>query len=337
MDHMKQPLVSVIIPTYNRAGMIAMAVSSVLAQTYRGIEVIVVDDGSIDDTPAVLNDFGARIRVIRQSNAGPSVARNRGAGEARGEYLAFLDSDDEWLPEKIERQVRLMECAGPDVCCCVTNCELEDSSGRPTTSFELAGLAAAPEAGYLLNPAEILTTRFLLYNQVVMIRAAVFQDVGGFHKDLWQLEDHHLALRLAIRGQWAVVGTPQVVKHEQHDSLGRPARIQPLKHLDAVERVFSLFLSQDGAAMSEKVRTAAVRKRAMIRSLHAAHQRAAATNPVTRGIGSLQLFLQTRLYSVLRRSPLWPRPLFSTADATSFNSISEKQCPKPNKSELNLT
>lgn len=319
MDHMKQPLVSVIIPTYNRAGTIAKAVSSVLAQTYREIEVIIVDDGSTDDTPAVLDGYGTRIRVIRQSNAGPSAARNRGAAEARGEYLAFLDSDDEWLPEKIERQVRLMECGGSDVCCCVTNCELEDSSGRRTTSFELAGLAGAPEAGYLLNPGEILTTRFLLYNQVVMIPMAVFQNVGGFHKDLWQLEDHHLALRLAIRGEWAVVGTTQVVKHEQNDSLGRPARDQPLKHLDAVERVFSLFLLQDSAAMSEQVRTAAMRKRAMIRSLRAAHQRAAATNPVVRRIGSLQLFLQTRLYSVLRRSPLWPRPLFSTADTVSAN------------------
>ena len=314
---MKQPLVSVIIPTYNRADTIGKAVSSVLAQTYREIEIIIIDDGSTDDTPAVLAGFGARIRVLRQSNAGPSAARNGGAAEARGEYLAFLDSDDEWLPEKIERQVRLMECGNPDVCCCVTNCELEDSSGRQTTSFELAGLAGAPEAGYLLNPGAILTTRFLLYNQVVMIRAAVFQDIGGFHKDLWQLEDHHLALRLAIRGEWAVVGTPQVVKHEQHDSLGRPARDQPLKHLDAVERVYSLFLSQDGAVMSEQVRTAAMRKRAMIRSLRAAHQRASATNPVMRRIGSFQLFLQTRLYSVLRRSPLWPRPLFSTAVTVS--------------------
>ncbi len=324
MDRLKQPLISVVIPTYNRAGTITKAVSSALAQTYREIEVIIVDDGSTDETPAALAEFGNRIRVIRQNNTGPSTARNRGAAEARGEYLAFLDSDDVWLPEKLERQVQLMICRGPEVCCCVTNCKLADSSGRWTTSFELAGLAGAPEAGYLLNPGEILATRFLLYNQVVMIRAAAFRSIGGFHKDLWQLEDYHLALRLAIRGEWAVVGTPQVVKQEQHDSLGRSARDEPIKHLDAVETVFSLFLSQDSTVMSERVRMKVVRKRAMIRSLRAGHQRTASTNPVMRCIGSLQLFLQTRFYAALRRSPLWPQPRFSPADKFSAHPITNR-------------
>lgn len=313
MEHMKQPLVSVIIPTYNRAGTIGKAVSSALEQSYPATEVIIVDDGSTDDTAAALAAFGDRIRVIRQANAGPSAARNRGAAGAHGEYIAFLDSDDVWLPGKLERQVLLLEARGPEVCCCVTNCELEDSSGRRTTSFQLAGLAGAPDEGYLLNPGEIVATRFLLFNQVVMIRAAAFRDVGGFHPDLWLLEDHHLALRLAIRGQWALVGTPQVVKHEEHDSLGRPARDEPLKHLDAVERVFSLFLAQDGGKMGGRVRTEALRKRAMIRALRSAHRRAAAANPLTRRIGSIELFLQSGFHSALRRSPLWPRPRFAPA------------------------
>lgn len=321
---MKQPLVSVVIPTYNRAGIIAKAVSSVLTQTYREIEVIIVDDGSTDDTSAALAEFGERIRVIRQSNAGPSAARNRGAAVARGEYLAFLDSDDIWLPGKIERQVQLMEFVGPEVCCCVTDCEVQNSSGKWTTSFELAGLSSAPEAGYLLNPGEILATRFLLYNQVVMIRSAVFQSIGGFHQNLWQLEDHHLALRMAIRGVWAVVSDPQVVKQEQHDSLGRQVRDETIKHLDAVEKVFSLFLTQDGAVMSKRVRKEAVRKRAMIRSLRAAHQRAASAEPLKRHIASLQLFLQTLLYSALRRSPLWPQPRFTSAAEFSVNPESNQ-------------
>lgn len=337
MDHLKQPLVSVVIPTYNRAGMIAKAVSSALAQTYHRIEVIIVDDGSTDDTPAILAGFGTRIRVIRQSNAGPSAARNAGAFVARGEYIAFLDSDDVWLEGKIERQVRLMECGGPEACCCVTNCELEDSSGRRTTSFELAGLSEAPESGYLLNPGDILATRFLLFNQVVMIRATAFRDIGGYHKDLWLLEDYHLALRLAIRGVWAVVGSPQVVKIEQLDSLGRPVRDEPLKHLDAVESVLSLFLSQDGAVMSERVRTEAARKRVMIRSLRAAHRRAVAANPLTRHIGSLQLFFQSRFYSALRRSPMWPRPIFSPADTLSANQNLTCNDPELEKPELNYS
>ena len=99
------PKVSVIIPTYNRSLSVREAIESVLAQTYRDFELIVVDDGSADNTPSVLGSFGERIRGIRQANAGVSAARNAGIRAAKGEWVAFLDSDDLWVPQKLERQM----------------------------------------------------------------------------------------------------------------------------------------------------------------------------------------------------------------------------------------
>src|SRR4051812_26873537 len=97
-------LVSVIIPTYNRANVVSEAVESVLNQTYSKVELIVVDDGSTDDTLEKLRRFGNTITVITQENAGPSAARNAGIANARGDLIAFLDSDDLWLPTNLERQ-----------------------------------------------------------------------------------------------------------------------------------------------------------------------------------------------------------------------------------------
>ena len=101
-------LVSVVIPTYNYARFVGRAVDSVLAQTYSPLECVVVDDGSADDTPQVLSRYGDRIHAIRQENRGLSAARNTGIGAARGEYVALLDSDDYFRPDKIAKQVALI-------------------------------------------------------------------------------------------------------------------------------------------------------------------------------------------------------------------------------------
>ncbi len=101
-------LVSVIVPTFNRAALCKRAVESVLSQTYRNLEVIVVDDGSVDDTRAKLAGLDERVKYLWQSNAGVSSARNRGIESAQGEFLAFLDSDDSWLPWKLESQLAVL-------------------------------------------------------------------------------------------------------------------------------------------------------------------------------------------------------------------------------------
>lgn len=105
---MNAPLVSVIIPTYNRSALLCEAIDSVLAQSYRNTEIIVIDDGSIDDTTAAVQKYGDRIRYTRRPNAGVNVARNLGLKQARGEFVALLDSDDLWAPYKLELQVALL-------------------------------------------------------------------------------------------------------------------------------------------------------------------------------------------------------------------------------------
>ena len=103
------PRVSVIIPSFNRAHCIAGSVESVLAQSFQDLEVIVVDDGSTDNTQEVLARFGNRIRVIRQDNGGVSAARNAGMRAARASWIAFQDSDDMWRPEKLQAQIECLE------------------------------------------------------------------------------------------------------------------------------------------------------------------------------------------------------------------------------------
>src|SRR5436190_1570422 len=99
------PQVSVIVPAFNAGRTISAALASVFAQTYRDFEVIVVDDGSTDDTAARIAEWGDRVLYVRQPNGGPARARNTGIGRSRGRLVAFLDADDVWLPEKLERQV----------------------------------------------------------------------------------------------------------------------------------------------------------------------------------------------------------------------------------------
>ncbi len=213
-------LVSAIIPTYNRARTIERAVNSVLGQSWQPIEVIVVDDGSTDQTTDILARYGDRIRLIRQKNEGPSAARNAGIKAARGQIISFLDSDDSWLPDKVERQVKLLQATeSQGVACCVCNARMEFLSGT-RYSFATASLHPRHEEGIWSNPAEILITRFLFFNQVVAVRRTALEETGYFRPGI--MEDYDLALRLSLVGPWAFIADPLVVWYEQKgDNLSR--------------------------------------------------------------------------------------------------------------------
>lgn len=122
-------LVSVIIPSYNRSRLVCLAVESALAQTHPAVEIIVVDDGSTDDTPSQLATFGDHIRILRQVNSGVCAARNNGMAAANGEFIAFLDSDDRWLPWKIAAQVAAFRVV-PDLQLTWTDAAIIDLTGR---------------------------------------------------------------------------------------------------------------------------------------------------------------------------------------------------------------
>lgn len=113
-------LVTCVIPVFNGEKYLAEAIDSVLSQTHSVIEIVVVDDGSTDSTPEILKNFGAAVRSVRQENAGPAAARNRGIEQAKGEYIAFLDADDLWLAEKTAVQLlRFEDLPGPSTCTCL--------------------------------------------------------------------------------------------------------------------------------------------------------------------------------------------------------------------------
>jgi glycosyltransferase involved in cell wall biosynthesis len=229
-------LVSVIIPTYNRARTIERAVNSVFAQTWKEIEIIVVDDGSTDQTAEVLKAYGGKIRVIQQPNGGASAARNTGIKAATGEIISFLDSDDEWLPEKTERQAGLLQrTASFGVKCCVCNATMLFGTGT-ITSFAAAGLHPKLREGIWTNPAEVLTTNFLFFNQVVAIRREALEQCGYFREDLRIMEDYDLALRLSTTGPWAYIAEPLVVWHEDAGS----GLSRNVNQLDLCRRVFKI-------------------------------------------------------------------------------------------------
>jgi glycosyltransferase involved in cell wall biosynthesis len=213
-------LVSTIIPTYNRARDVLVAIRSALAQTYQAQEVIVVDDGSTDDTEAVIaRAFGGRVRYLRQANAGVSAARNAGMAAARGHYIALLDSDDEWQPEKLAAQVEFLD-AHPTYGMVLTDFHRMDSQRRDREVVHRRD--AIPEDGNVLrwvvrNPS--------LAPSTAMFTRAVYEQIGGFDPSLPTAEDIDFHLRVALRYPIGVVErslTRYMIGHE--DGLSALAR-----------------------------------------------------------------------------------------------------------------
>ncbi len=207
------PKVSVIIPTYNRAGYIVKTLESVFAQTYTDYEVIVVDDGSTDDTEEVLKPYYDRIIYIRKENGGQGSARNVGIKLAKGEYVAFLDSDDLWLPEKLEIQVKFMD-DNPEVGLVFSDFVVfyEDDTGCliEMRKVHLQGKELTFQSLFHRNFIPTLT---------VLVRKSCIDDVGLFDesRELIVGEDYEMWLRIAMRYRLAHV--PEVLaKYRHHDN-----------------------------------------------------------------------------------------------------------------------
>ena len=230
----KPPAVSVIIPTYNRWPMVADAIESVLAQSYSSFEVIVVDDGSTDGTRDQLSKFGSKIRLIAQQRRGVAAARNLGVGVAKAGYIAFLDSDDLWLPKKLEIQAAFMNAKGVEIC------QTEEIWIRN-------GVRVNPKAKHQKPSGDIFRRSLelcLVSPSAVMMTKALFEETGGFDESFPVCEDYDLWLRVSVASPVSLIPAPLVVKCGGHaDQLSRSTWGMDRYRIAALEKLLQSGLS----------------------------------------------------------------------------------------------
>ncbi|MGW8207976.1 MAG: glycosyltransferase family 2 protein, partial [Syntrophobacteria bacterium] len=222
------PQVSVIIATYNRAAMVTEAVESVLAQEKTDFELIVVDDGSTDETEARLSIFGSRLKYYQQENAGVSAARNRGLEFSTAPLVAFLDSDDLWLPSKLHLQHNYM-MEHPEVHICQTE-EIWWRNGRQVN----------PKKHHRKPSGDIFRRSLhlcLVSPSAVMLKASLLEKVGHFDEDLPAAEDYDLWLRVSVEHPVPLLPHPLVIKRGgQSDQLSARSGIDRYR-IKALEKL----------------------------------------------------------------------------------------------------
>lgn len=191
--------VCAVIPAFNAEAYIGPAIDSVLSQSVPVSEIIVVDDGSKDGTCAVVEKYGSRVRLLRQKNQGPSAARNLGVNESATDFVAFLDADDMWHPEKIERQLEMLTGSPGAVLCYTGLLNFSDVEGweRPTKPLPLAELRKELR---LRNPRIVPSS--------VLVPREAFLKTGGFDKALKGSEDWDFAIAMLELGKFCVVEDP---------------------------------------------------------------------------------------------------------------------------------
>ncbi len=219
---MSQPEISIIVPTYNRCDSTINAIESILSQTYQNFEIIIVDDGSADNTGAELQQqFGNQIRYIFQPNRGPSAARNTGLRAAQHDWVAFLDSDDIWLPDKLAHQVPLIQKKGVVLCYCNAG---SLSRASQESLFSMIGLDVNQDQAIIGNPLELIIqgSMGILTPACICSKAAVSK-AGGFDERLRVGEDTLLWTRLAFEGSFAITSKVLVLRGDtnQADQLTR--------------------------------------------------------------------------------------------------------------------
>jgi glycosyltransferase involved in cell wall biosynthesis len=202
--------VSVVIPTYNRAKLLAEALASVKAQTRPPLEIIVVDDGSTDGTRALLEAMGEKVRPIFQANHGAAAARNRGIEAARGDWIAFLDSDDLWEPRKLEAQARAL-AADPTCRLAIVDSRAVDLEGRP--------IPRRPRSLHAGTVTAALFRSTFVHTPAVLVEAALLRALGGFDPTLRVAEDYDLWLRASLHTPFALVSEPLFIRRVHAGSL----------------------------------------------------------------------------------------------------------------------
>lgn len=225
------PLFSVIIPTHNRAWCLGRAIDSVLAQDFADFELIVVDDGSNDQTPALLMGYGDRLSVIRQDNRGVSAARNAGIRAASGELIAFLDSDDQWLASKLSVQAAFFQ-DNPEAMICQTQ-----------ETWVRNGVRVNPGRRHLKRAGDIFTDSLalcLVSPSAVAMRRRLFDVVGLFDENLPVCEDYDLWLRVSCRHPVHLIDQALVIRHGGHaDQLSARSR-QDKCRIESLKKILAM-------------------------------------------------------------------------------------------------
>lgn len=208
------PSISIVIPAYNSAKFLPEVIQSVLKQTYQNWELLVIDDGSTDNTATLVNNYcqqDPRIRLISKKNGGVSSARNLGVELATSELIAFLDSDDLWLPDKLSVHIEYMN-NHPEVGVSFARVELIDPQGKSTGKLT-ANLVDN------LQPYTFFYTNPTVTTSNVVVRKSVFQSSGGFDKTIKYSEDIDLLFRIAFQSDWKIEGIDQtLIQYRLHSS-----------------------------------------------------------------------------------------------------------------------
>jgi glycosyltransferase involved in cell wall biosynthesis len=218
------PEVSVIIPSYNAGRYLADAVDSVLNQSFRDLEVLIVDDGSTDDTESVARCYGPPVRYIRQLNAGVAAARNRGIKESRGRYVAFLDADDTWHRDKLEAQVKALR-ENPSHRACYTAFTTVNANLAPLNVTRSSRRAAALED--LLLRGNVIGSICS-----VVCERSLFETVGHFDPSLSQCADWDMWVRMSAHTEFLYLDVPLVTYRQHATNMSRNA---PLLERDSVQ------------------------------------------------------------------------------------------------------
>lgn len=227
---MPDALVSGIVPVFNGAREVTRALDSILAQAHRPLEVIVVDDGSTDETGAVIAAYGEHVRYIRQENAGPAAARNRGIRAARGELVAFLDQDDRWHPHKLAHQLAAF-AANPSLDACVGHVESVWDDDTPRQADQ-------PRAGVV--PGYVTGT--------LLARRDVFDRVGLFDADLWFVDSLEWFSRATDAGITIAVLPEVLLYHRVHGgNLSRRGEDSRAEALRVIKRTLDRRRAADAA------------------------------------------------------------------------------------------
>jgi glycosyltransferase involved in cell wall biosynthesis len=231
------PEISVIITTYNRANYLKEAIISVLNQTYQDFEIIVVDDGSKDNTPQVIQSItDPRIKYISQKNQGVGAARNTGTLASAGKMVALLDADDLWLPEKLELQIKALE-SSPQAS--IVYCDMYffglSEIGLPITFFQLLNWPA-PRG----NVLDKMVTRSFGHPSTLLVKKEVFDKIGLFDEKLPYCDDYDMLIRMAAYFQFEVVPSP-LVKYRLHsDQISKNTELVLRDHLIVFNKALQL-------------------------------------------------------------------------------------------------